>query len=333
MRKLIKFGKNSHVVSLPKGWLEANKLKKGDIIYLDERSGSIVLMASEEPMEERVGKVNCDGKEFRAVIAEVVGYYKAGFTTIILEGESIPERADQLKDLFHQLAGMEIVEQSLKRIVAKDLIDIKQVALPTLLARMDMMVRSMFQDLLDDPGVPAEVLQSRDKDVNRLQLLLSRVVVQLFENPALGHVLGVMADEAYYIDRIAWSLERIGDYLKRMNRELLMIKPQGRRLLRESMQKVYALYLETMKVYNRKNAEGVPGLIIRVRETVISFREKVSLAKSPHELLILENISNLLRDLRVVLRMTIELTYKRRVRTPDEREGRAPGEKEHASLP
>ena len=36
-RKLISFGKTSFVMSLPKGWVVKNKLKKGDLIALEER--------------------------------------------------------------------------------------------------------------------------------------------------------------------------------------------------------------------------------------------------------------------------------------------------------
>ena len=42
-RKLISFGKNSYVVSLPKNWVRQNKLKKGDLVYIEENVSNLVL--------------------------------------------------------------------------------------------------------------------------------------------------------------------------------------------------------------------------------------------------------------------------------------------------
>ncbi|MBS3134491.1 AbrB/MazE/SpoVT family DNA-binding domain-containing protein, partial [Candidatus Woesearchaeota archaeon] len=38
-RNLIKFGNSSFVISLPKDWIDRNKLKKGDAIFI-EQNGS-----------------------------------------------------------------------------------------------------------------------------------------------------------------------------------------------------------------------------------------------------------------------------------------------------
>ncbi len=41
-RKLISFGKNSFVISLPKAWVRHSKLKKGDLIYVEEASDHLM---------------------------------------------------------------------------------------------------------------------------------------------------------------------------------------------------------------------------------------------------------------------------------------------------
>ena len=42
-RKLISFGKSSYVVSLPKAWVVQQKLKKGDLIAVDEAGPKLIL--------------------------------------------------------------------------------------------------------------------------------------------------------------------------------------------------------------------------------------------------------------------------------------------------
>ena len=39
-RKLMAFGNSSYVVSVPKAWVEKNRLKKGDVLVVDERPTS-----------------------------------------------------------------------------------------------------------------------------------------------------------------------------------------------------------------------------------------------------------------------------------------------------
>ena len=43
-RRIIAFGKSSHVVSLPKSWLNENKLKKGDLVYLEQDFDKLVII-------------------------------------------------------------------------------------------------------------------------------------------------------------------------------------------------------------------------------------------------------------------------------------------------
>ena len=47
-RKLIRFGKNSYVISIPKPWVEKNKLKKGDTIYINENLDGLQINVREK---------------------------------------------------------------------------------------------------------------------------------------------------------------------------------------------------------------------------------------------------------------------------------------------
>ena len=52
-RRLISFGKSSFVVSLPKGWVVQNKLKKGDLIYFEESGPNLVLTSNADTSENK----------------------------------------------------------------------------------------------------------------------------------------------------------------------------------------------------------------------------------------------------------------------------------------
>ncbi len=307
-RRLIRFGKNSHVVSLPKSWVEANRLTKGDELFIEEKPESLTVMASPQRREGRSARIACGKQDLRRLQTEITSYYKAGYSTLIIEGKEFAKIADGVKELVHNLAGLEIVEQTRTKMVVKDLIDVRQIAPLTLITRMDMMLRSMFQDTLNEEGIAAEVLRSRDKDVNRLQLLVTRTMRGLLDDPALGHVLGVTPPVAYSLDRIAWSLERIGDYLKRADGDINRAKPEARKRLRTSLRAIYDVYLATMKAYARRDRDAA----IDVHQDIVArlgrFTKEVHKARQKDELLALENEKNILRDLRMILRATIEIS-------------------------
>ncbi len=305
-RKLIKFGKNSYVVSLPKEWVETNRLEKGAELFVEQKPGSVVISASRTGEKERVAKVSVDGKGQRELEIELTSRYKAGYTTLILEGKDLQVHIAAIKSFILNLAGAEIVEQSLNRIVVKDLIDIRQIALPTLISRIDMMVRSMFQDALAKEPVPGTVLRDRDKDVNRIQFLVARVTRNVLENPAIGNALDVSAVQAYYFDKVAWALERIGDYVKRINDELDGRSKARQERIKGNLREAYGLYLQTMKAYYAKDDVRAVKIHEEILNHIGAQSNLIQRVKDHSELRGIANVRNVLRDLRMILRATIE---------------------------
>lgn len=306
-RRLIKFGKNSYVISLPKGWVTANRLTKGSELLIEEKPSSVIVSASTAEQQERTVRIDCNNKDLHAIHTELTSYYNAGYTTIIITGDHLADFITTIKDDVLNLSGVEIVEQSLNRIVVKDLIDIRQIALPTLINRMDIMLRSMFQDILSAEGVPPEAIRDRDRDLNRIQFLVARVVRNLLENPAIGNLIQATLVEAYCLEKVAWALERIGDYLKRFNDDVHRVEPKVEERLRQHLRGIYDRYLEVMKTYYhhapRKAATLYPELLNGINEYTTIVRS----AENRDEVLALENVKNILRDLRIVTRATIEM--------------------------
>lgn len=306
-RKLIKFGKNSFVVSIPKAWIERHHLKKGSELSVDERPGSIILTTGEVAAENRVGRIDCDGKELDELQTEITSLYQSGCTTMIIEGKHLPRMTNDIKDLIRELAGAEIVEQSLHKMIVKDLIDIRQVTIETLINRLDMMIRSMFQDTISEEHIPEEVLRERDRDVNRIQLLIRRVGRLVIEKPAIGNLVGITPIYSDYLNKAAWALERIGDYLKRLNGDINRSKIGAQTRLRGQLQVAYNHYLSTLKSYYQKNFETSLKIHSRIMHALGQYTKHVHEAKTKNEVLALENIKNILRDIRIILRVTIEM--------------------------
>ena len=146
-RKLISFGKNSFVVSLPKSWVRQNKLVKGDLIYIEESGGNLLLKPKQEKVEQDLSVViNIDGKEIKQVRREIFGAYIQNNTTITLRGNGIKDKAKSLQDIIQNLVALEVMEQTSKEIVAKDFLNIDSVSVESVIRKIDIIIRSMFED-------------------------------------------------------------------------------------------------------------------------------------------------------------------------------------------
>jgi len=124
-RKVISFGGNSHVISLPKKWLDANSLKKGDLIALEENRGEIILSSSTHSgkKEPKSIEISAENKNVDLLKAEIVAAYLNNYDTIEIFSDNLKAKVLEIKSIVRNLAGLEIMLHTTKRIVAKDLLN------------------------------------------------------------------------------------------------------------------------------------------------------------------------------------------------------------------
>ena len=68
IRKLVKSGLASSTIALPKDWIDKQKLKKGDMIYISEIEGGGLLVTTEpkkDIVNEEHKNIDVDGKTDR----------------------------------------------------------------------------------------------------------------------------------------------------------------------------------------------------------------------------------------------------------------------------
>src|SRR3989338_8419275 len=176
-RKLMEFGKSSFIVCLPKKWVIENRLKKGDTLNLLENSSDILVSPSLKEMEPVQKKIVIDTKEkgLALISSEIVSAYLNGYDFIeILIGE-METRVTEIKEIIRNLSGLEIMEQTSTKMIAKDILNPKEVEIGSIIRRMDVIVRSMIDDTLrclqeknkEKKQNLAGIISQRDEDNNR----------------------------------------------------------------------------------------------------------------------------------------------------------------------
>ena len=257
-RKLISFGKSSFVISLPKAWLQKNKLKKGEVIYITEEANNLMIspnMQEGEP-EEREMVIDTEGKSIDDIKREITSLYIANFGTLIITGKDLSDKAKKIRNILQNLMAFEIMEQTSNKIIAKDFLDIKSISIPQLIKKMDIITRAMMDDskntLSDDK---TENIFHRDEDVNRLSHMLNKVIRKAFRNSSVAKTLKM---DSLKLLANWWAIiciEKVADEAKRIAEALSEIskkknpKPEFRRDLIKLYSEVQEFYTDMMKAF------------------------------------------------------------------------------------
>ena len=130
-RKLIRFGKSSHVVSLPTEWINRNKLNKGDKIFFEETpDNKLVFFPESNINKDTIKEINIDinNKSLEYGYNKIIAAYINGYNLFKIIDKNIDKRAKELRILIHSLAGLEVIEQSSDKMIIKDFLNIRDVS-------------------------------------------------------------------------------------------------------------------------------------------------------------------------------------------------------------
>lgn len=253
-RKLIGFGKSSLVISIPKFWALKHNVAKGDLVYLKEDEDNLILSPKEKELEKnpRSIVILADGKSLQLLETKIIAAYLSNYDIIEIKGEDLKEKAPYLKTVLQNLAGIELLDQTATKIVAKDLMDLRELSVETLIRRIDIIIRSMFQDLLLGEAKYIDSITQRDKDVNRLVFLLKRVIRLAFTDHEIAKSLGRKNKDLLRDWSMVILLESVGDEVKRISRFWKEADPKDKPFKNLMMInfELNRIYLELMKAYH-----------------------------------------------------------------------------------
>lgn len=255
MRKLISFGKNSYIISLPKLWIDKNKLKKGDLISVEENKEGLLLRTNNAKIKEEPKRIviNAENKNLTQLNTEIISAYLNNYNIIEVISEDLKTNAPTVRDMLRDLAGLEIINQSLKRIVAKDLININEISIKTLIRRMDNITRAMMEDAIEcfDGVNHANSLAHIDEEINRLHFLTDRVIRSGLKDVRIANSLGTNSLKLHSNHTVTTKIERIADNVKRISRYLKDTKldKRWRTELKEIFKSIKQSYIDVMKAY------------------------------------------------------------------------------------
>jgi phosphate uptake regulator len=264
IRRLVKAGQASHTISLPKEWLDRHKLKKGDLVYLYEKGDKELVITPESKADEEVPQkeitIPIDNKELSTIQREITSAYINNYNTIVLNGQSITKQTKDIRKMLHDFVALEVADQTANSIIAKDLLNLKEISIDKTIRRMDMLVRSMIQDsiaALENADL-AQSVQVRDYEVNRAYFLLMRLLKSSLANKQIADFFQLSNEKVLSYYYLTINLENFADSAKQLSEYLAKEKKKDK--LKAVFQGVEKNYLEVMKAYftkDKKLADGV----------------------------------------------------------------------------
>ncbi len=240
-RRLQLTGGSTYIVSLPKRWVTSSGLSKNDTIIIMEKNDGTLLLSTEGKGKRKESKRSVVVKEEMSpdhMERCLIGAYIAGSRVISVKAESgqriAPRMREQVRNFASSVIGPEIVDESIDRIVLRDLLNPLDLRFDESIRRMFHITKNMHHSVMIALGevngsLAADVI-SRDVEVNKLYLLVFRQVNTISDNPMMAHRImeehGLSIRNATNFLMIARLLERIGDHACRVAKNIIELEGQ-----------------------------------------------------------------------------------------------------------
>jgi phosphate uptake regulator len=219
-RKVQRTGKSTFIVSLPKGWATKNGISAGSIIYINQGDNGALTLSTDRSERDLKARLDIGDKMGEHLVRDIIGCYVGGYRTIeVTAGHMSSLQKKDLHQIVNKLIGPEILEETINKVVIQDLLSSEELQSERALKRIKTVVKSMISDSLasllhSNEELAADVI-SRDDDVDRLNLLISRQFTEILRSGSVRQETFNPITAFNYM-QAASNLERIADHAYRI---------------------------------------------------------------------------------------------------------------------
>jgi len=221
VRKIIAFGQSTFCMTLPKQWVLANKLKKGDTVTVQKLSMGrleITPRSRKERAREKPIAISIDNRPIKEVEREFIAAYIKGYTIIHLTGDH-RGKVTELRRRLHELIGVEIMDVTSDRITVHVFSDVSTFSLSKIISRIENMTRNILDDTqhfvkkFSDIEPKYKELTEKKREVNRQSLFAIRIVVNSLQDPVFAAQIESDPVRLSFVWHLVEYMEKISDYL------------------------------------------------------------------------------------------------------------------------
>jgi phosphate uptake regulator len=222
-RKIMRLGKSSLVVSIPKSWAVKYKLdSSAQIILIPQRDGSLAIYPakefSESPSEQEVMTDPTD--EPGILERRLIAAYLNNFGVIRLRSSGVftPEQQTLIRKRVRMLTGLQIIDSSTNEIVIQSLMKLDHLDLPKSMRLTHRIASSMLTDALSALQMRdvelARTVIGLDEDVNQFYFLVFKQLRAALLDPRFMNELGIDSMDCLTYLMFIQRVENVADHAK-----------------------------------------------------------------------------------------------------------------------
>ena len=258
-RKVMSLGRSSLVISLPKHWVNLNKLKRGDVVSLEvQRDRSLTVFAgAERKKEERKITLYIDPNETEASIARsIIACYLNGYSSVRLASRKIFSAAQQ--KAIRRIAGvlyLRIMEADAKNMQMITLIDESKASIASGVHRMHLITVSMCRDacdsLKDQNAALARAVYSLDDDVDHFCFFLLRLLRSAAIDPVLAKQIHLDPIDCLDHQTLVYRIEHVADNAANIAKHIIMLNGSQQKIPDSLLKLMFAFGNDAVDSYDK----------------------------------------------------------------------------------
>ncbi|MCY4491275.1 MAG: phosphate uptake regulator PhoU [Thaumarchaeota archaeon] len=254
-RRLQLVGGSTHIISLPRSWIDDLHLKPGSYLSLvKNQNDSITIFQESEKKLHAIATIGKNDSE-ESIRRKIIAIYLSGYNVIEIrtKGMEIPGgHRGIIRDLVRTtLMGTEIIEASSERMVLQVLTQLAQLSFDVALKRMYITTTNMHRDAIHalkefDTDYADEVTKM-DDEVDRFALYMMRNLSLALEDMQVLLDSGLKkSSECLEYRSIVKFVERIADHAALVAKK---VKHLNSPIDKKTMIEVEAISIESLSVF------------------------------------------------------------------------------------
>ncbi|MCQ4334552.1 phosphate uptake regulator PhoU [Natronomonas sp. F2-12] len=199
-RKVQRLGPSTLAMTLPAEWASDQDVEKGDEVSLREGSkGTLTVMPESVQKEESEAVIHAQNLDADSVERAIVAQYVLGRRIIHVEveegGTLDSAQINAVYNAETQLMGLGVIEETPERIAIRCSVDPEDFTLDNLLERLESTGSTMRNEGIKalahgNPDLAQRAL-NRERQANKIFVLLLRLIFTAYQNPNLARTVGL----------------------------------------------------------------------------------------------------------------------------------------------
>ena len=222
-RKIMKLGKSSLVVSLPKSWAAKYKLDQTcQVMLLPQRDGSLAIYPAKDVRDTPTEAEITTNPEDEPGILErrLIAAYLNNFSRIHIKSTGVftPEQQALVRKRVRMLTGLQIIDASTTEILIQSLMQLNQLDIQKSMRLAHRITSTMCADALTALQMRdselAQTVIGLDEDVNQFYFLVFKQLRAALLDPRFMNELGIDSIDSLTYMMFIQRVENVADHAK-----------------------------------------------------------------------------------------------------------------------